>query len=105
MLRRRINKLFLADELPIEGRLFNVIVTLGIAGSFIAFIVNSLNRETLLGALFIFLLVLSLIVLFAYANRSRHYHTASMIICIGICCVLYPIIAFTSRGFVSGMPS
>lgn len=100
-----IQKYILSDNLPIEGRLYNVITIIGAVGSFLAAIMNFFNSTTVTGACFILLLSITLVGLIVYAKKTADYKNASFIICIVICCLLYPFIYFFSGGIMSGMTS
>ncbi|MDE6904930.1 MAG: response regulator [Lachnospiraceae bacterium] len=95
---------FLNNELPIRKVLFNLILFTGIAGGAFSLLLSMIARLPIGQITVVATAEIILIGCFYIANFKGMMRLASVIICLGITVVLFPIMFFSGGGAYSGMP-
>ena len=103
MIQRYYEK-FLNNELPIRKVLFNLILFTGIAGGAFSLLLSMFARLPIGQITVVATAEVILIGCFYIANFKGMMRLASVIICLGITVVLFPIMFFSGGGAYSGMP-
>lgn len=103
-MKRLIQKYILSEDIPLEGRTFNIITMFGSLGGMLAFIMNLFTIGATVGAFSIFALSAIMMFLVWIANKTGKYQLVGFIVFFIILCIFYPIVYFGSGGILSGMP-
>jgi signal transduction histidine kinase/DNA-binding NarL/FixJ family response regulator len=98
-----VSKYIFSDDLPLEGRVFNLVLTFGIFAEFIAMVVRTIEGVSLTAVLAVFGMMVITIAAFYLCNKFNFYRPGIWIALIIICNLLFPLVFFTSGGVNSGM--
>lgn len=96
---------YLREDQPFDVKMFNMLVTIGIIGSFLAGIVTVWINPGRKDAYFVFALTIFLVILFWRANITGKYEVCATTICISVNVGLFVFIFFEGGGMESGMTS
>jgi signal transduction histidine kinase len=98
-----LERYFIGDTLPFEGRLFNTAMALCIVGALFGWIATVLQSSSREADLSTFALFITLIVLAIYCNTKHYFVLGGTIACMILCFVCFPIVFFGGGGPRSGM--
>ena len=87
-----IQKYILSEDIPLEGRTFNIITMFGSLGGMLAFIMNLFTIGATVGAFSIFALSAIMMFLVWIANKTGKYQLVGFIVFFIILCIFYPIV-------------
>lgn len=99
-----LKKYLFSEELPIEGRMFNVVVGCGTLGAVLAFVCNVLMEGLSPDVMYILVFALLMFCAMIIANAKQMYMLIGTIVYALAFCVLYPVVYFFTGGILSGMP-
>lgn len=99
-----LKKYLFSEELPIEGRMFNVVVGCGTVGAVLAFVSNVLMDGLSPNVMYILVFALLMFGAMIIANAKQMYMLIGTIVYALVFCVLYPVVYFFTGGILSGMP-
>lgn len=99
-----LKKYLFSEELPIEGRMFNVVVGCGTLGAVLAFVCNVLMEGLSPDVMYILVFALLMFCAMIIANAKQMYMLIGTIVYALVFCVLYPVVYFFTGGILSGMP-
>jgi signal transduction histidine kinase/CheY-like chemotaxis protein/HPt (histidine-containing phosphotransfer) domain-containing protein len=102
-LRNFIARYFFAENLPLEGRVFNLVLGFGVFACIGALIVRIIEGVSFTSVIAVGVLTLVIIAAFQMCNKFRSYHLGIWIALIITCNILFPLIFFTNAGIDSGM--
>jgi signal transduction histidine kinase/CheY-like chemotaxis protein len=98
-----IARYFFSENLPLEGRIFNLVLGFGIFASFGAMIARIIEGVSLTAIVAVGVMIVVIIITFILCNKFRIYHVGIWAALITVCDVLFPLIFFTNGGTDSGM--
>jgi signal transduction histidine kinase/DNA-binding response OmpR family regulator len=102
-IRQKIAYYISSEDIPLDGRLFNIVTGIGLIFSLLTVFTNALQGESIASTVAVILLVLILACILALHNKTRNYRLGSFIIIILILDILLPYIFFSSAGVNSGI--
>jgi signal transduction histidine kinase/DNA-binding response OmpR family regulator len=94
---------FTSDELPREGRIFNVAMAFGVVGSFGGFVVTIVTATSPLSMVATALLPVSILLMIFFVAKTRNYRIGGYLASIVFCDIGFPFVFFSSGGIHSGM--
>jgi len=100
-----LKKYMFSEDIPIEGRMFNVVVGCGTLGAVLALVLNVVLGGISYNAGYIFLFAILMLAAIIIANVKKKYLFVGTIVYALVFCVLYPLVYFFTGGILSGMPS
>jgi signal transduction histidine kinase/ActR/RegA family two-component response regulator len=100
-----LKKYLLEYDIPLQGRIFNLIMTLSIIASLVGFFATLSISASPIMAFIILLLPVTAILLMRYVNKTHRYRVGALVIIIVFGCIGIPIIFCVSGGVASGMPT
>ncbi|MDR2618099.1 MAG: response regulator [Treponema sp.] len=106
MFLKRIRDLyakFTSKEMPQEGRIFIIAMSLGFIGSLGGWIVTFATATSLLSLLATALLPVSILLMMIIIVRTRNYRAGGYLTSIVFCDIGFPFVFFSSGGIYSGM--
>ena len=89
-----LKKYLFSEELPIEGRMFNVVVGCGTLGAVLAFVCNVLMEGLSPDVMYILVFALLMFCAMIIANAKQMYMLIGTIVYALVFCVLYPVVYF-----------
>ena len=106
-MRKRIGNLIakyiFRDEIPLEGRIFNLVLLFGIVAELVAIVVRIIERVSAAAVLAVAGMVVVTAGALWLCNRFRRYRLGIWLALISVCDLLFPVIFFTNGGVSSGM--
>jgi signal transduction histidine kinase/FixJ family two-component response regulator/HPt (histidine-containing phosphotransfer) domain-containing protein len=100
---RFITKYFFTDELPLEGRIFNLVLTFGLLTEIIALIARIIEDVSFIAIFAVAGMIVVTTGILWICNRFRRYRLGAVLGLVGVCDICFPLIFFTSGGADSGM--
>jgi signal transduction histidine kinase/CheY-like chemotaxis protein len=94
---------FISNEMPQEGRIFNIAISLGFIGSFAGWIVTLATATSIISILATLLLPVSIFLMMLFINKMRNYRAGGIIVSVVFCNIGFPFVFFSSGGIHSGM--
>ena len=102
---KKIYNKYLNEDMPLDVRIFNIVVLVGIfSGVFSAFL-SFLTEPSLLGTASIIALFIVLFLLFKIANDKKKYGIVAVIICAVTNLVFFPVLFYIKGGISGGITS
>ncbi|MDR2185514.1 MAG: response regulator [Treponema sp.] len=98
-----ISRYIFSDDLPLEGRIFNLVLTFGILAEFIAVIARIIEGVSSIAVLAVLGMMVVTAAAFYVCNKFNFYRLGIRLAIIIICDILFPLVFFTSGGVDSGM--
>ena len=92
-----------SEELPLEYKVFNLVLIFGIFAEIIACIVRIIEGVSLTAILAVIFMIVVTTMAFIFCTRFRLYKWGIPIALIFICDILFPVIFFTNGGINSGL--
>ncbi|MDR2159572.1 MAG: response regulator [Treponema sp.] len=92
----------LSEELPLEGRVLNLVCCFGILGAFINALVQIFEGASLLSVLSVFGMIGAAVLMVIISNKFRIYRLGSRLTVILVCYILMPLLFFTNGGIDGG---
>ncbi|MDR1574074.1 MAG: response regulator [Clostridiales Family XIII bacterium] len=92
-----------SKDTPLNGRLFNVALSFGFAGSLIGWASTLVQASSLASILSTALLPLIILALLLLINRTKNYRLGGLLVALVFCDIGFPIVFFMSGGIRSGM--
>jgi signal transduction histidine kinase/AmiR/NasT family two-component response regulator len=102
-LRSFISRYFFSDSLPLEGRIFNLVLGFGIFACLGAMIARIVEQTSPIAIAAVGLMMLIIIATFVICNKFQLYHVGIWTALITVCDILFPLIFFSTAGLESGM--
>jgi signal transduction histidine kinase/DNA-binding response OmpR family regulator len=107
MLLRKLKDIFhinfISKETPRQGRIFNIVLSLGFAGSLGGWITTFGTATSMMSLLATALLPVSIFFMLYVVNKTRNYRAGGFLVSILFCSIGFPFVFFTSGGIHSGM--
>jgi signal transduction histidine kinase/CheY-like chemotaxis protein len=94
---------FFSEKLPLEGRVFNLVLGFGIFACIAAMIARIIERVSLIAVIAVVGMMVVIIITFFICNKFRIYHLGIWAALIVVCDVLFPTVFFSTAGSDSGM--
>ncbi|AEF82469.1 response regulator [Leadbettera azotonutricia] len=101
--RNAIIRMVFSNEIPINARMFNVAMLLGIVSSVVGFISTVLQASSLISMVATFSLVVGTCLMLFLVNKTQKYKFAGLVVVFLICDVFFPLNFFSGGGIRSGM--
>jgi signal transduction histidine kinase/DNA-binding NarL/FixJ family response regulator len=101
--RNFISKYIFSDDLPLEGRVFNLVLSFGILAEIIAVIARIIEGVSSIAVMAVLGMMAVTAAAFYFCNKFRLYKLGIRLAIIVVCNILFPLIFFTSGGVNSGM--
>jgi signal transduction histidine kinase/DNA-binding response OmpR family regulator len=92
-------------DTPLEGRMFNVALTFGFAGSIFGFTSTLAQGSSLASIFSTALLPVLILAMLLSINKTRNYRLGGILVSILFCDLGFPLVFFMSGGVYSGMPA
>ena len=107
MIRKKINsyvdRYLLSDDLPLEHKIFNLVLLFGIIAEIAAVFVRILEGVSALSVLAVVIMVVVTTAAFVFCARLKLHKWGILIALVLICDFLFPLIFFTNGGIDSGL--
>jgi signal transduction histidine kinase len=100
-----LRKYVLSPEIPLQGRIFNLIMLICVLAGLVGFFATFFLAVSPLMALIVLLLPVVAGWLMWYVNRTRRYRRGAVIIIVIFGCIGFPVMFCSSGGVGSGMPT
>ncbi|MDR2258186.1 MAG: response regulator [Treponema sp.] len=98
-----ISKYFFSEKLPLEGRVFNLVLIFGIFACMAAMIARIIEGVSLTAIIAVAGIIVVIVIAFFICNTYRIYHLGIWAALIVVCDILFPLVFFTNAGADSGM--
>jgi signal transduction histidine kinase len=98
-----IARYFFAEELPLPGRVFNLVLVFGIFACIAALAARIIEGVSSISILAVAGIILVILFTFYMCNKFRIYRLGIWLALIVVCDILFPLIFFTNAGSDSGM--
>jgi signal transduction histidine kinase/DNA-binding response OmpR family regulator len=102
-LRAFISQYFFSEKLPLEGRVFNLVLCFGTFACVAATIARIIEGVSLTAILAVIGIIVIIAITFFFCNKFRIYHLGIWGALITVCDILFPLVFFTNAGSDSGM--
>jgi signal transduction histidine kinase/AmiR/NasT family two-component response regulator len=102
-IKRLLHRYIFSDELPLEGRILNLVCCFGIVGALTTALVQLFAGASLLSVLSVLGMIGAAVLMVLISNKIRIYRLGSRITVILVCHILMPLLFFTKGGINSGM--
>jgi signal transduction histidine kinase/CheY-like chemotaxis protein len=91
------------DEIPLEGRVFNLVLVFGILAEIVAIIARIIEEVSLTAILAVAGMILVTAAAFWACNKFKRYKLGIWLALVSVCDILFPLIFFTNGGVSGGM--
>jgi signal transduction histidine kinase/CheY-like chemotaxis protein len=98
-----ISRYFFSEKLPMEGRVFNLVLGFGIFACIAAMIARIIEGVSLIAIIAVTGMMVVIVITFFICNTYRIYHLGIWAALIVVCDILFPLVFFTNAGADSGM--
>jgi signal transduction histidine kinase/DNA-binding NarL/FixJ family response regulator len=98
-----ISRYLFSENLPLEGRVFNLVLSFGFFASIGAMIARIIEGVSLTSVVAVGSLVIIIVITFFICNKFRIYQLGIWAALITVCDLLFPLVFFTNAGADSGM--
>jgi signal transduction histidine kinase/CheY-like chemotaxis protein len=98
-----ISRYFFSENLPLEGRVFNLVLGFGIFACIAAMIARIIEGVSFIAIIAVAGMIVVIVITFFICNKFRIYHLGIWAALIIVCDILFPLIFFTNAGADSGM--
>jgi signal transduction histidine kinase/DNA-binding response OmpR family regulator len=94
---------FISTKIPQTGRIFNIVLSLGVVGSLAGWIITLGTATSILSILSTALLPAIILITLFIVNKTRNYRMGGLLVSIMFCDIGFPFVFFSSGGIHSGM--
>jgi signal transduction histidine kinase/DNA-binding NarL/FixJ family response regulator/HPt (histidine-containing phosphotransfer) domain-containing protein len=98
-----VSKYIFSDDLSLDCRVFNLVLTFGILAEFIAVIARIIEGVSFIAVLAVLVMMAVTAAAFYFCNKFNFYKPGIWLAIIIVCDILFPLVFFTSGGVDSGM--
>ena len=98
-----INRYLFSDDLPLEHKIFNLVLIFGIIAEIIAIVVRIIEGVSVTAILAVVGMIFTTTAAFFLCTRFKLYKWVIPLVLIFICDILFPLIYFTNGGINSGL--
>ena len=100
---RIITRYFFSEEIPLQGKIFNLVLTFGVIAEIIALAVRIVEQVPVIAVLAVAGMILVTAGTLWVCNRFRRYQAGTWLALIMVCDVFFPLLFFTCGGIDGGM--
>ena len=104
-INRFLNRYVFSEELPLEHKIFNLVLLFGIVAEIVALIARIIEKVSLQAIIAVAVMIMVTAVAFLLCTRLRLYKWAIPVALVFVCNILFPVIFFTNGGAYSGVAS
>jgi signal transduction histidine kinase/CheY-like chemotaxis protein len=101
--KRFISRYFFSDALPLEGRIFNLVLGFGIVACLGAMIARIFEKVAPIVIMAVGAMILVIVITFLICNKFRSYHLGIWAALVLVCDILFPLVFFANAGVESGI--
>jgi signal transduction histidine kinase/DNA-binding response OmpR family regulator len=94
---------FFSEKLPLEGRVFNLVLGFGIFACVAAMIARIIEGVPFIAIVAVAGMMMVIVIAFFICNKFRIYHLGIWAALIAVCDILFPMVFFSTGGSDSGM--
>ncbi|GHV95509.1 hypothetical protein AGMMS50293_18290 [Spirochaetia bacterium] len=101
--RNFIDHHFFSDDLPLEGRVFNLVLTFGVFTELIALVIRIIEKVSLVAVLAIAGMALATAGTLLLCNKFKRFRLGTWLVLISVCDLFFPLVFFPTGGLNGGM--
>ena len=98
-----VSRYIFSDALPLEGRVFNLVLSFGILAEIISLIVRAIEGVSLIAVYVVAGMILVTAATLWFCNKIRRYTWGTWLAVIVICDIFFPLLFFSAGGVTGGM--
>ncbi|MDR2477672.1 MAG: response regulator [Treponema sp.] len=98
-----ISRYIFSDELPLKGRVFNLVLSFGILAEFISLIVRAIEGVSSIAVYIVAGMILVTGATLWFCNKIRRYTLGTWLAVIIVCDIFFPLLFFFAGGVSGGM--
>ncbi|MDR2478767.1 MAG: response regulator [Treponema sp.] len=98
-----ITRYFFSEEIPLQGKIFNLVLTFGVIAELIALVIRIIEQVPAIAVLAVAGMVVVTAGTLWVCNRLRRYRAGTWLALIMVCDVFFPLLFFTCGGIDGGM--
>jgi signal transduction histidine kinase/CheY-like chemotaxis protein len=102
-IRKYYLRYYAADNIPLQGRMFNITIVFSFLGSIIGFISTVIQNSSAISGFATALLPVGALALLIVINKTGRYRLGGILVTIVLCDIGFPFVFFASGGIYSGM--
>jgi signal transduction histidine kinase/DNA-binding response OmpR family regulator len=100
---RLVNRYIFSDELPLEGRVFNLVLGFGAITEIIALVIRIIEGVSKIAVLAVAGMILVTGGTFWLCNKTKHFRVGTWFALIFVCDIFFPLLFFTCGGINGGI--
>ncbi|MDR2770403.1 MAG: response regulator [Clostridiales Family XIII bacterium] len=102
-IRKKLNHYLFSDDLPLPGRMLNLICAFGFCAVTVATIAHAVERSSPYAICIMFVMMVIIVAVTWLFNKYQRYALGSLLAAIAFCNILFPLLFYVTGGSNGGM--